>query len=632
MCGFAGSLVFESNHFRVSDELITAMRETMVHRGPDAAGTWVSSDKRIGLGFRRLSIVDLSDSADQPMHTYDNRYHIVFNGEIYNHQELRQTLEEHGHRRWQTDHSDTEVILHAFEEWGISCLDHLRGMFAIALWDSTKRELWLARDRIGIKPLYFSIHHGRISFASEIKALLADPQQQREVDEEALYHYLSFLCTPAPMTLFKGIRKIPGGCFLKVDERGSVSERRYWDVWDRTVDLQGKSDETIAEELLHELRSSVNLRKVSDVPIGVFLSGGIDSSTNAALFAEHETQAIRSFTIGYQGDYASYKNETTYAKLMADEIGAQYHEKLLNQDDVLDFLPKMVDLQDEPIGDPVCVPVYYLAQLARQQGVIVCQVGEGSDELFWGYEAWKRDLRLQEWDTLPIPNIIKRLGLRSIELLGKEDSFRYEWLKRSVDGTPIFWGAAAGFSETKKRKLLSPDFSQRLAGLSSWEALQPIHQRFRSKAPDRSPLNWMSFLELNLRLPELLLMRVDKMAMGASLEARVPFLDHRFVEFAMSIPPTVKTRDNNLKSILKKAVTGLIPDQLIQRPKQGFSIPLKEWFLDRLGDEARKDVEAFAKDSGLLDPSEALKVFDRGLERQPWYLLNLALWWRKHIA
>ena len=237
------------------------------------------------------------------------------------------------------------------------------------------------------------------------------------------------------------------------------------------------------------------------------------------------------------------------------------------------------------------------------------------------------------WDTFPFPSTIKKIGLAAIEVFGKEDSFRYEWLRRSAQGIPIFWGAAAGFSEVRKSKLLSTSLAKRLEGLSSWDALQPIHQRFLSKAPDSSPLNWMSFLELNLRLPELLLMRVDKMTMGASLEARVPFLDHRFVELAMSIPPDVKTRGNNLKSILKKAVQGLIPDELIHRPKQGFSIPLKEWFPRSPRDRgASRSENVFAEDSELLDPSEALRVFDHGLERQPWYLLNLALWWRKHIA
>src|SRR5919197_364782 len=299
MCGIVGTLAFKGSPFAVTAPYLVRMRETMVHRGPDGDGLWISDDAHVGLGFRRLKIIDLSDRANQPMSNEDGSLQLVYNGEIYNHAEIRHELERLGGHLWKTDHSDTEVILHAFEQWGIDCLHHFRGMFAFGLWDAKARELWLVRDRIGIKPLYYSVHHGRITFASEIKALLEDPQQERLVDEEALYHCLSFLTTPTPQTLFKGIRKLAGGTWLCVNAGGEVREQRYWDVWDHTDPLIGVTEDEIAAQLLEQLRTSVRLRKVSDVPVGVFLSGGIDSSTNTALFSEDESRPVRTFSIGY---------------------------------------------------------------------------------------------------------------------------------------------------------------------------------------------------------------------------------------------------------------------------------------------------------------------------------------------
>ena len=275
MCGIAGAFTFNHRDFRVTENYITRMRETMAHRGPDGASTWISDDGRVGLGHRRLAIIDLSDAANQPMSNEDGSLWLVFNGEIYNHAEIRTELEKLGVHKWKTDHSDTEVIVHSFEHWGIDCIEKLRGMFALAIWDAKKSELWRIRDRIGIKPLYYSIHDGRIVFASEIKALLQDPDQKRAVNDEALYYYLSFLTAPAPQTLFDGVFKLPAGSWLKISRDGTVREKRYWDVLDRARPLTGVSEEEIAHLLLDELRTSVKLRKVSDVPVGVFLSGGI---------------------------------------------------------------------------------------------------------------------------------------------------------------------------------------------------------------------------------------------------------------------------------------------------------------------------------------------------------------------
>ncbi len=631
MCGIVGALTFAGSPFSVTESYVNRMRDTMVLRGPDGAGTWVSADGRVGLGHRRLSIIDLSSAAGQPMSNEDGNLWVSFNGEIYNHGEIRKELEAQGGHRWQTDHSDTEVVVHAFEQWGIDCVERFRGMFAIAIWDSRARTLWLVRDRIGVKPLYYSIHHQRVVFASEIKALLEDPDQKREVHEEAMYHYLSFLTTPAPQTLFDGIKKLPGGTWLRVSEDGQVREHRYWDVWDHTNPLIGISEEDVAERVLEELRVAVRLRKVSDVPVGVFLSGGIDSSTNAALFSEGEGGPVKTFSIGYQGEYKSYQNELHFARRMAEEVGADHYERLLTMDDLLDFLPQMIHLQDEPIADPVCVPVYYVSKLARDNGVAVCQVGEGADELFWGYPTWKIKLNLQKYDDLPVPSWLKRFGLAGLGALGKENTHYYEALRRGAEGVPIFWGGAEAFTEKQKMALLSPRLRKRFASLTSWEALAPIHKRFQEKAWEKSHLNWMSYVDLNLRLPELLLMRVDKMSMGVSLEGRVPFLDHKFVELAMSIPTAMKTQNGTLKHILKKAVRGVIPDELIDRKKQGFGVPVYEWFFDRLGDKIRLELDDFCRQTDFLDRAEVMKVVDSGHGSQVWYLLNLAMWHKQWI-
>ena len=632
MCGIVGAVSLGSSDFIVTKPYLERMRDTMVHRGPDGEGVWIAEDRRVGLAFRRLKIVDLSDRASQPMSNEDGSLRLVYNGEIYNHAEIRRELEEIGRHRWFTDHSDTEVILHAFEEWGIDCLHRLRGMFAFALWDGRSNDLWLARDRIGVKPLYYSVHDGRFVFASEIKALLQDPQQQRRVDEQAFYHYLSFLAAPAPSTLFAGISKLRPATWLRIGADGSTREQRYWDVWDHVEPLNDASDAEIAERLLAELRTSVRLRKVSDVPVGVFLSGGIDSSTNAALFSEGERDAVKTFSVGYEGEHKSYRNEFDYARLMARHVGTDHYERVLSLDDLIDFLPLMIRLQDEPIADPVCVPVYYVSKLARDNGVIVCQVGEGADELFWGYPSWKTLLRLQRYDELPVPNLFKRTAVAGMRLMGWEGRREYELLRRACDGLPIFWGGAEAFPESAKRRLLSPRLRREFDGLSSWQVVEPIRQRFDEAAWEPSHLNWMTYLDLNIRLPELLLMRIDKMSMGVSLEGRVPYLDYKFVEFAMSIPERVKTNNGNLKHILKKSVRGVIPDELIDRPKQGFGVPVREWLLDRLGTRTREELNEFCRQTDFLDRDEVMRLVESPRAADAWYLLNFALWWKEFVA
>ncbi|MBT4589174.1 MAG: asparagine synthase (glutamine-hydrolyzing), partial [Rhodospirillaceae bacterium] len=442
MCGITGILSFSPETWPVDEATLITMRDTMIHRGPDGAGVWRNGTAGIGFGHRRLAIIDLSDAALQPMHLADETLSIVFNGEIYNHAELREELTVLGHTEWKTDHSDTEVILHAFQEWGIDCLQRFRGMFAIALWDDAEKELWLIRDRVGIKPLYYALDERGIVFASEIKAILAGPDRKRAVNEEAFFHYLSFLTTPAPMTLFDGIEKLAAGTWTKISATGEIQTERWWDAWDGVVPNLNKSDSEIAEEILAELDEAVGYRKVGDVPIGVFLSGGVDSSTNVALFSKGEDTPVKTFAIGYEGGQESVANELPYARMIAEQVGAEHHEYLVSQDDLLSFLPDMIRYQDEPIADPVCVPVYYVSKLARNNGVTVCQVGEGADELFWGYESWKTFLQLERANNWPVPRFMKKLGVGVLTAFGFGGKLSTEFLRRASLGQPIFWGGA----------------------------------------------------------------------------------------------------------------------------------------------------------------------------------------------
>ncbi len=629
MCGIAGVLSLAGGDFGATTAYLEKLRDTMSHRGPDGAGTWVAPDGRVGLAHRRLAIIDPGPEAAQPMAAAGGSLVVTFNGEIYNHAEIRAELEASGSRGWQTDHSDTEVILRAFERWGIDCVHRFRGMFAFALWDARDRTLWLVRDRVGVKPLYYASHHGRLVFASEIKALLADPEQPRAVDEVALFHFLSFLTSPGPSTMFAGIRKLEPGTWVRVGADGAVTTHRWWDPWDG-VEPRPKITAGEAADLVRErLAEAVRYRKVADVPVGVFLSGGLDSSANAALFSQGEDTPVRTFTIGYVGDNASYRNELAFARRMAGEVGADHHELLLTGDDVADFLPAMVELQDEPIADPVCVPLHYVSKLARDSGVVVCQVGEGADELFLGYPNWPSLIRLQRR--------LDRSALRPAEALaarvagsGGRGGFRAEWLRRAGAGQPVFWGGAEAFPDQEKRRLLSPRLRRDLAGRSSWEVIEPFHRQFRDRAWDPSPFHWMTYLDLRLRLPELLLMRVDKMSMGVGLECRVPFLDHLLIRDVLSLPSATKEGGGELKGVLKQAVAGLVPAEIVSRPKQGFGVPVEDLFPGRLGDLMRSELRSFCRQSDLLDPTAVERVLATS-GRGSWYLFNLALWWKTFI-
>jgi len=629
MCGIVG-ILNQNNKVDIDRRLLKTMRDSMVHRGPDGAGVWLSDDKQIGLAHRRLAIIDLSDAAGQPMTNADAKTWLTFNGEIYNHLEIRADLVSSGYTDWKTDHSDTEMILKAYDNWGIDCVKRFRGMFAFALWDARLRELWLVRDRLGVKPLYWAQVGGRFYFASEIKAIIEDPSVPREIDEEALYHYLTFMTTPAPMTMFKGIRKLPAGFRMRITPKGDIREEEWWDLFDGVEKNHSSSEDEWAEVIRGELETSVEYRGVSDVPVGVFLSGGIDSSTNAALFNQVSAEkTIKTFTIGYEGA-SSYSNEHKYARQMAKLVGSEHYELNLSVQDLLDFMPRLVYHQDEPIADPVCIPVYYVSELAKKNGITVAQVGEGADELFWGYPMWKFALRLQKLNSWAVPKVTKRLVLQALKTAGKGDSLYYEWLRRGTNDERVFWGGALVFTELAKSKILSERMRQKFAGRTSYEVIDALFDRYSANSPEFSDLDWMTYSDLRLRLPELLLMRVDKMSMATSLEGRVPFLDHYFVQMALSIPEKIKTKNGNLKHILKKAVRGLIPDELIDRKKQGFGVPVTEWMMKELNIHIRNSVSEFCDSTDLINKSEALKLIDSG-NPNAWYLFNLAQWWERFI-
>jgi asparagine synthase (glutamine-hydrolysing) len=630
MCGIVGTLVFDRSAFRISPSYLSGMRDAMRHRGPDGEGLYLAPDGRMGLGHRRLSIIDLSSAASQPMANEDHTLWVVFNGEIYNHADLRAELEQKGGHVWQTDHSDTEVLLHGFEEWGIDFVSRLRGMFAFALWDGRRRELWLVRDRIGIKPLYYSAHHGRLTFASEIKALLQDPQQERRVNEKSLFDYFSFLSSPAPETLFDGIYKLPAGHWMRVRPDGSMTCRRYWDILERAAEPLDRPDDQLVEQLRQELRTAVRLHKVSDVPMGVFLSGGVDSSLNAALFSEGESSPIHTFTIGYKGQHRSYGDETPHARQMAEHIGSRHHELLLDADDLVSFLPRMIEMQDEPLGDPVCVPVYYVSKLAREQGVKVCHVGEGADELFGGYESWYRMQSIQNrcdrW-----PRWMQQAGVQALRGVGLARTIHYEWLRRRAQGQPVFWSGVESFSRHGKFLIMSPRLRENFTPYQSWQVLGPYYRHFQQRAVDQHPLAWMTYSNLSLRLPELLLMRVDKMAMSVGLETRVPFLDHEVVELACRIPMQRRSDGQHPKRLLKQAARGLVPDNLLDRRKQGFGVPMHEWFVQRLRRLIRDELDVFLKETDFFDAREITRLLERGHHDRSWYVLNFVLWWNRYI-
>jgi asparagine synthase (glutamine-hydrolysing) len=615
------------------------MRDEMTHRGPDDAGELIFDKRRGGFGFRRLSIIDLSAAGHQPMHGCDDRTWLVFNGEIYNHAVLRADLEKRGHKY--SSRTDSETILHLYEERGLDFIHDLEGDYGIALWDANKEQLVLVRDRIGVKPLYFYHKDGRFIFASEIKAILQHPAVTPDIDEQALYHYLTFLTTPAPATLFRDIQKIPAGHILIVKRDGTLNMQRYWDALPPQQAAGGTEQEQRAE-ILRLLRDSIRKRMMSDVPFGVFLSGGVDSSANVALMSEQMSRPVETFTVGFSD--AEYLNELEQARRIARQFGANHHEVIISEKEMHDFLPQMVFHQDEPIADPVCVPLYYVSKLARDSGTIVVQVGEGADEIFSGYENYVRHLRIYEnfWrhaETLPLSlrRAISNLSRPALEATGRK-RVEIELIRRLGANEPLFWGATVVYDETFKPRVLAPQMRERLNGLSSLRVVESYLKRIDEERPDAEFLARMTYLELKLRLPELLLMRVDKITMATSVEARVPFLDHHLVEYALSLPRALKVEGVSGKHILKRSLEEILPHDLLYERKRGFGAPVREWFRESLGGWFDDHLmNSTMRRRELLDYGFVSRMLEEHRRRTKdwgfhlWALLNLSLWYERWI-
>ncbi len=632
MCGICGILAF-SDSFACDERVVVAMRDTMTHRGPDDSGAWSSPEGRAALGHRRLSIVDVSHYGHQPMSNEDGSVWVVFNGEIYNHTKLRLELEARGHRF--RSRCDTETIVHLYEDYGERCVDRLDGMFAIAVWDERRHELFLARDRLGKKPLYLTRTPAGLAFASEIKALLRHPAVGADLDVQAFHDYLTFVCTPAPSTMFAGISKLLPAERMTVTADGGVRRDIYWRPLSEHMsdELADCGEEELGARLLELLRASIAKRMMSDVPFGVFLSGGVDSSTNVALMSELMSEPVRTFSVAFR-EHERY-NELEYARQVARRFATDHHEVLIDSDDLVSFLPEMIYYQDEPIADWVCVPLYYVSKLARDSGTIVVQVGEGSDELFHGYQSYidavtRRRRYWEPFQRVPAPmrDLIASSALALARRTGR-GVLHAQYVADAANGLMPFWGGAICYTGELKRQILAangncPD---------AYRVVQRLWEQAERDRPGADLLQKMTYLELKQRLAELLLMRVDKMTMATSVEARVPFLDRELVEFAIALPQRMKVRDGVGKWLLKQTVEGLLPSDIVHRPKQGFGAPVAEWFRGDLGTRAQREIRnSSLAGRGLLDYERIDELWDahrRGhmdWSFQLWNLYNVSAW------
>ncbi|ACF14475.1 asparagine synthase (glutamine-hydrolyzing) [Chloroherpeton thalassium ATCC 35110] len=637
MCGIAGILNYGARPEAVSETVLQKMTEQIRHRGPDDSGLYISPDRKLGLGFRRLSIIDLSAAGHQPMPNRDGSIWITFNGEVYNHQELRESLEEQGFRF--RSRTDTEAILYAYETYGADFLQKIYGMFAIAIWDARKNELLLARDRLGIKPLYYTLQNGALYFASEIKSILAHPHISPELNAQGLYDYLTFYMTPPAETLFKGIHKLEAGHFLKIKATsGDLQKTRYWNITHRSESFPKENfhvERFCIENIRRLLRTSIKDRMMSDVPFGVLLSGGIDSSLNVALMSELMTRPVETFSIGFK-DLEKY-NELGYAREVAKAFGTNHHEMFLEEKAALEFLPDMVWHLDEPNADPVCVPMHLVSRLAKASGTTVVQVGEGSDELFSGYKLYLQEVQYFTYYYSLLPESLKETAFGFMQKFMPEHLLT-DYLRRAARHDQPFYGGATCFTETQKSQLLTERFrdSVKSSGRIAAHFFAEL-ERFAPGSVSEDYLRKMLYVELKNRLSELLLMRVDKMSMAVSAEARVPFLDHRLAEFAFQIPAALKIKNGEPKYILKKAAEGIIPHNIIYRKKQGFAAPIPEWLrTGKLHDFAKSQIfESRLFRQEIFNRRYVEHLFEQhrsGRENrgvQIWSLMLVAMWHKR---
>ncbi len=616
MCGIAG--IFDTRGLPVKRQEVAAMCQALVRRGPDDEDYYINDS--IGLGMRRLSIIDLA-TGHQPVANEDGRVQVVLNGEIYNYRELRQVLEARGHRFGTA--SDTEVIVHLYEEYGPECVHKLRGMFAFALWDDRCKKLLVVRDRLGIKPLFYGEFDGKLVFASELKALLQLPWVKRELDWSAVAHLFSFLTTPQDQSIVAGIYKLEPGHLLSIEPNQPVKKSQYWDVL--FEDDSSHNEKFFVEKLREHLEESVKLRMICDVPFGAFLSGGIDSGAVVATMARQSSQPIKTFTIGFpEKDF----NESFHARQVAKAFGTEHHELIL-EPDVLGILSDLAWHLDEPFGDSSAIPTYMVSKLAAEHVKVVLS-GDGGDELFAGYDKYRVEQRERRYHHIPqvIRSLFGAVGDRMAEGRKGRNFLRHI----ALNGADRYLDSITMFDREGKNTLfLAPVVEQVLAA-------EPWRDLVTCLGSENS--HWLSalqYFDIKTYLPLDILTKVDRMSMANSLEARVPLLDHKLVEFAATIPPQLRLRDGSAKHIFKCAMRGILPDSIIDRPKQGFAVPLGRWF--------RGELNNFVRDLLLSPTCRARHIFNpdyiekllllqsrgRPLDLQLWTLISFELWCRTFL-
>ena len=623
MCGIAGIVGIEPG-YQAEPVEVHRMCQTIVHRGPDDEGIYTHG--RAGLGMRRLSIIDLS-TGHQPIHNEDHDLWVVFNGEIYNFPELRRELEARGHRFY--TNSDTEVIVHLYEEYGADCVKRLRGMFAMAVWDQRRQKLLLARDRFGKKPLYYAMDRERLLFGSEIKALLAAAPELAEIDLHGLLNFFYFGYIPDPHTAFKRIHKLPPGHLLEFT-KGQVCVQKYWDLPAHGTYEPGSEEECV-EELEHRLAEAVRARMISDVPLGALLSGGVDSSIIVALMARISSRPVKTFSIGFSSpDF----NEAEYARLVARQFGTEHHELYVeaNIEETIHMLTRSLE---EPFGDSSIVPTYHVCRLARQY-VTVALAGDGGDELFAGYDRYKSYLQRRRLRLFPAGT-----GRWYRESM-------HPWLPTEWPGRRFLYNLSLSLGDryldgisilpalVRERSLFSKDF---LVWADRETSPYERFRRYLEHSPDSDPLSKVQYLDAKTYLPADILTKVDRMSMACSLEVRAPFLDHVFAEWVAQLSPRWKMRGGQPKYILKKLAERLgVPKQVLYRRKQGFSMPLVHWFRQEPSPALLEILlEPKTVHRGYFNPRELhRRLFEhrQGLRDRSWeiwHLLIFELWHRNFL-
>lgn len=624
MCGIVG-FIGDAGIRSVGEreELVDRMCRAIVHRGPDEQGSIVRG--AAALGMRRLSIIDLA-TGQQPIFGCTERYAVVFNGEIYNFNQVRSELESRGHV-FKTG-SDTEVIVHAFEEYGKACVDHLRGMFAFAVYDFTEERLFIARDRVGEKPLFYAeTSEGGFVFGSELKTLLEHPGVGREIDPAALDAYLTFGYVPEEFCIFRGIEKLPPGHWMEVSKDG-VTVRRYWDFQPGSVTVRDERE--VVEMLRAKIRESVAMRMVSEVPLGAFLSGGVDSSTVVAMMSQLSDRPVKTFSIGFEED--SF-NELGFARKAAEAFGTDHHEFIVTPDSV-DVVDDLVAHFDEPFADSSAIPTFMVSKLAREHVTVVLS-GDGGDELFGGYTRYGIERRRAVFSKLP--RFFRERVLRPVAASLPHGAVGRNYLyNASLDGIDRYIDSVSYFGNLKKRSLYDRGYGASLNG--QFGEAGGFYKAIATAPSGVDHIERLMYLDSKTYLPSDILTKVDRMSMAASLEARVPLLDHELIELVQTIPSGLKINGGTSKYILKKAMEGTVPEEILYRGKQGFGVPIGEWINSRLKDRMTGTLlEPRTRQRGYFDTRYVETLIDehsrgrRDHSHALWILWMLELWHRRYI-